>query len=232
MEERLDAREAFLWVDDAPDRVATVRSGQIIVSAVGRQTPKRVPDGLIHDWIGAVFIPDVTLQQVLHVVRDYARYKDLYQPTVADSKTLPSDESKDRFSMLLIDRSLVAKTALDTDYEVCYRQVDSHRVYSVSRATRIQEIEGYGGPAEHVLPEGEGKGLIWRLFGITRYDERDGGVYVEFEAIGLSRDIPSSLRWLVDPIVRRVSRNSLSTSLKQTAQAVRSCTEPANSKTQ
>jgi hypothetical protein len=30
------------------------------------------------------------------------------------------------------------------------------------------------------------------------------------DAIGLSRDIPASLRWLVEPIVRRVSRGSLS----------------------
>src|SRR5436305_12643551 len=101
MEERLDPGNAFIWVDEAPDRLSTVRSGQIVVSSVGRQTPKRVPQGLIHDWIGAVFIEGVTLPQVMHVVRDYARYKELYQPTVASSKVLPSDESKDRFSMLL-----------------------------------------------------------------------------------------------------------------------------------
>jgi hypothetical protein len=71
------------------------------------------------------------------------------------------------------------------------------------------------------LYEGEGHGIVWRLFGITRYVERDGGVYLELEAIGLSRDIPASLRWVVEPIVRRVSRASLSTSLRQTGNAVR-----------
>jgi len=60
--------------------------------------------------------------------------------------------------------------------------------------------------------------------------ERDGGVYVEFEAIGLSRDIPASMRWLIDPIVRRVSRRSLLTSLQQTEKAVRLRTELANRK--
>ncbi len=63
--------------------------------------------------------------------------------------------------------------------------------------------------------------MIWRLFGITRYLERDGGVYLEVEVIGLSRDIPASLRWLVEPIARRISRGSLSTSLRQTENAVR-----------
>jgi hypothetical protein len=49
-------------------------------------------------------------------------------------------------------------------------------------------------------------------------------VYVELEAIALSRDIPGGLRWLVEPIVRRVSRSSLVVSLQETADAVRSST--------
>jgi hypothetical protein len=70
------------------------------------------------------------------------------------------------------------------------------------------------------LLAGEGSGVIWRLFSIASYRERDGGVYIELEAIALSRDIPASLRWLAEPIVRRVSRASLSTSLRQTENAV------------
>ena len=47
-------------------------------------------------------------------------------------------------------------------------------------------------------------------------------MYVEMEAIALSREIPFSLRWVVEPVVRRVSRSSLLTSLNQTSEAVRS----------
>ena len=71
-----------------------------------------------------------------------------------------------------------------------------------------------------MLREGEGKGLLWRVLSLSRFEERDGGVYIEFEAIALSRDIPASLHWMIEPIVRRVSRNSLITSLKQTGGAV------------
>jgi hypothetical protein len=80
------------------------------------------------------------------------------------------------------------------------------------------------------LHEGEGTGIIWRLFSITRYVERDGGVYLEIEAIGLSRDIPASLRWVVAPIIRHISRGSLSLSLRQTENAVRSRVALANGK--
>jgi hypothetical protein len=86
---------------------------------------------------------------------------------------------------------------------------------------RVQEIEDYGRPGEHRLPEGQGGGYIWKLHSIARFEQRDGGVYVELEAMALSRDVPAMLRFVVDPIVRRVSRNSLFTSLEQTEHAVR-----------
>jgi hypothetical protein len=67
-----------------------------------------------------------------------------------------------------------------------------------------------------------GSGYIWRLYSLSRFEQRDGGVYIELEAIALSRNVPASLHWLVNPIVRRVSRNSLELSLQKTAEAVRS----------
>jgi hypothetical protein len=222
MEQRLSPGKTFLWVDEVPERLARVRAGEIVVSQVGPQNPKRVPSGMIHDWVGAVFIAQVTLKDVLKVLGDYARYKDFYPPTVVDSNVIATGEAKDRFSMVLLNKALFLRTALDTDYESCYVHIDDRRGYSVSRTTRIQEIEEYGAASQRVLREGEGNGIVWRLFSIARYVERDGGVYFELEAMGLSRDIPASLRWLAEPIVRRVSRGSLSTSLRQTEHAVRS----------
>lgn len=231
MEQRLSPGGTFLWVDETADRLARVRAGEIIVSPVGAQNPRRAPSGLIHDWFGAIFIRNASIKDVLAILSDYERYKEFYQPTVIDSKTIATSAAKDRFSMLLRSKSFFVKTALDTDYESWYVRVDDRRGYSVSRSTRVQEIEEYGGPAERVLPEGEGHGIIWRLFSITRYLERDGGVYIEVEAIGLSRDIPASLRWIVEPIVRRVSQGSVLTSLQQTEHALRSRGEFAASAT-
>ena len=230
MEQRLSPANGFLWVDEEPARLARVQAGEIIVLPVGPQNPKRVPSGLIHDWVGATFIAGATLNDVLQVVRDYGQYKDLYQPSVVDSKAIDTGETKDRFSMLLIHKATFLKTAFDGDYESSYVHVDDRRVYSVSRTTRIQEVDEYGTAAQHTLQQDEGRGIIWRLFSITRFAERDGGVYLELEAIGLSRTIPASVRFLAEPIVRRVSRSSLSTSLQQTGNAVRSRAVLANDK--
>jgi hypothetical protein len=222
MQECLRPDHTFLLSDQDPVRSAKLRSGEILAWPAVPHTPKRVPSGLIHDWNGEAFIPNATLHDVLPVLRDYGRYKEVYKPVVVDSKAIATGESDDQFSMLLVNKALISKTALDTDFQSSYFRVSDQRWYSLTKATRIQEIAGYGSGSQHTLPEDDGTGLIWRIYSITRFEERDGGVYVEVEAIVLSRDIPISLRWMVDPIVRRVSRESVITSLNQTKDAIRS----------
>ncbi len=225
MEQRLSHDKPFLWVDESPERLAKVRAGEIVAAPVGPHSPVKIPAGLIHDWVGVVFIPHASTRDALAVLNDYAHYKDVFRPAVIESKPIATSANKDRFSLVLMNKAFFLKTALDTDYETRYVRVDHQRGYTVSRTTRIQEVEDYGSPAEHELREGEGRGILWRLFAVTRLLERDGGVYIEIEAIALSRDIPASLRWLVEPVVRRVSRTSLITSLQQTEDAVRSRSE-------
>ena len=55
----------------------------------------------------------------------------------------------------------------------------------------------------------------------VRYEERDGGLYLELEVIGLSRDLPASLRFLLRPVIDHVPRQALSVKLEQTREAVR-----------
>jgi len=219
---------SFLWVDEEPDRLQRVRAGEILVSAVGQKIPKPVPSGLIHDWIGTAFIPDAQLGDVLSAVRDYAHYKEFYKPTVVDSKPLGTEGGCDKYSMRVVNKETVAETALDSEYKACYLQFDERRWYSIAQTTRVQEIRRYGRPGEQELLPDQGSGYIWRLYSIARFEERDGGVYVELEAIALSRDIPVSVRWLVNPIVRSISKNSLLVSLQQTEEAVRSTAGTAN----
>jgi hypothetical protein len=53
MEERINGRSPFLWVDESTDRSRRVRAGEIVVSAVDDHNPVKAPEGLIHvDWSG------------------------------------------------------------------------------------------------------------------------------------------------------------------------------------
>jgi hypothetical protein len=119
-----------------------------------------------------------------------------------------------------MNKSLLSKTAIDTTYTSSTFRLTATRAYSITRSTQIEEIENFGSPSQQKLPVDQGSGMLWRLYSVARYEERDGGVYVEIEALALSRGIPFSLRWMVEPIVRRVSRSSLTTSLEQTKDAV------------
>ncbi len=210
----------FLWVDQQPGRGQEVRRGAILVIPAGAHNPSAVPNGLIHHWIGAAFVPGATLEDMFSVVRNYGRYKEFYRPVVVDSRPLGPGGEPDRFSMIVLNRMLLAKIAMDSDYEGSYIQVDDRRWYNTTHSTRVQEVENYGEASECRMAEGTGSGYIWRLYSQSRFEERDGGVYVELEAAALSRDIPVSLRWMVNPIVRRISRSSLLTSLEQTRAAV------------
>lgn len=220
-QQRIRSGGCFLWALEDPDRAAQVRAGDIVVAPAPGPNPKKVPGGLIHHWMGSMFLPHMTIERVVEVTRDYDRYKDYYQPAVIDSKTITREEAKDRFSMRVVNRAFFLRTALDADYQTSFVHLDDRRIYSISRTTRLQEIADYGQAGEHSVPEGEGGGYIWKLFSIARFEQRDAGVYVELEAIALSREIPSAARFLVDPIVRRVSRNSLLISLQQTEHALR-----------
>lgn len=222
MKARVADGGTFLWVDEVPQRSSRVRAGEILVSPADPHIPHPVPAGLIHDWIGAAFFPDTKLEDVLAVVRDYDRYKDFYKPSVVESKSLAATDEDDRFSMLLVNKEVVAKTALDSEYQACYQKLNPRRWYGIAYTTRIQEVRDYGHSGEKKLPPDVGSGYIWRLYSVTRFEERDGGVYVELEAMALSRNIPLALRWVADPIVRRVSRNSMTISLRQMQEAVHS----------
>jgi hypothetical protein len=229
MEERLHGRLPFLWIDESTDRGRRVRAGEVVVSTAGDHSPIRARKGLIHDWIGAALIQDARLEDVFAVVHDYNRYREFYRPLVIDSKSLGADGPDNRFSLLMQNKSLFAKVALASEWNDRYICVDDRRWYSIAYSTRVEEIEDYGLPRERKLPLNEGSGYIWRLYGFSRFEQRDDGVYVELEVISLSRDIPGPLRWLIDPIVRRVSRGSLLTSLTETRAAVRSSSSLASS---
>jgi hypothetical protein len=192
-----------------------------LVILAGRGT-QSVPNGLIHDGIGAVFIPDATVEGLLAVVHDYDRYKEFYKPVVADAKVVACTARDQRFSIVWQQRVLFVSAAIEGQYQAHDFVLDTRRGYSITATTQIQQIKGYGLSDEHLLPPGLENGFIWQLHSIVGYEDRDRGLYLEMEATALTRDIPTSLRWVVKPVVNHLSIASLATTLRQTRDAVNS----------
>src|SRR6266446_1699955 len=110
--------------------------------------PTKSPNGS-RRWIAAEFLPNVKLDDILQVTEDYDRYQEFYRPSVIASKTVAREDSNDYFSMQLMNKAFFLKTTLDADYHATNVRLDDRHFYSVSRSTRVQEIDDYGRPSQH-----------------------------------------------------------------------------------
>jgi hypothetical protein len=217
-DERLRTRTP-LWVDGSPERLKAVRAGEAAVAPLVGNGDLEVSDGLIHDWIGTMFVPGVTLAQTLAIVQDYGRNKTTHKPEVLDSKLLAHNGTDFRVYLRLMKKNVLT-VVLNTEHDIRYFPVNSTFCYSRSYSTRIAEVDNPGKPDERELPVGNDHGFLWRLYSYWTFQERDGGVYIECEAISLSRDIPAGLGWLIEPIIRTLPRESLVNTLTSTRNAI------------
>jgi hypothetical protein len=174
---------------------------------------------MIHDWVSTVFIPGASLQKVLNTVQDYDDHRKYYSPAVSRSKIL--EHHGDDFKIYLrLTRKKIVTVVLDTEYRIHYWQLDANREESTSFSTRISEVEHPGEPDETELPAGEDHGFLWRMDSFWRFYQADAGVYVQCEAISLTRDIPLGLNWLIKPFIESVPRESLEFIMQATRSAV------------
>jgi hypothetical protein len=109
---------------------------------------------------------------------------------------------------------------LDTDHDVHYFEVDATHAYSRSYTTRIQEVANAGKPDEFEKPVGKDSGFLWRLYSYWRFEEKDGGVYVECESVSLTRDIPWIVSPIVKPFVTDIPKESLQMTMGSTRRAL------------
>lgn|GEM_PF-217141 len=216
MEEQLRRDGPYLWVDASPDSrrqnlYTQLRKGEILIER--RETrdagkPIQVPEGLVHHWVGAVFIPGATLAQTLAVLQDYDNHWRIYGPDVRRSKLIRREGNDFKIYVQVFKKSL-RTVVLNAEFDVRYFPVDSTRVYSRSRSLRIAEVDNPGRPDKRENPVGQGHGYLWRLYSYWRFEQKDGGVYVQVEYIALSRAVPEGLGWLLIPLIRHISRDSL-----------------------
>jgi hypothetical protein len=80
MKARISGKSPFLWPDETPEGRRRVQHSEILASPAGKGGRTSVLHGLIHHWVGAVFIPDTKLDQVLAVAHDYDRSEDFFKP--------------------------------------------------------------------------------------------------------------------------------------------------------
>jgi hypothetical protein len=217
----------FLWVDGLPEPRRSevfdrLERGEVISTSLHTADPSgrsSTPGALIHHWVGTIFIPGVSLAQVLAVVQDYDRHAEYYKPEVMQSKKVDQIGSDFKVHYRLRKKKILT-IILDADYDVHRHFLDATHAYSNSISTRIAQVENAGQPGEHEFPPGNDGGYLWRLNSYWRYFDSGKGVYVQCEAVSLTRDIPTGLNWLVGSFVQSVPKESLDFTLQSTRAAV------------
>jgi len=218
---------SFLGLQAFPTANATniesrLRRGEILVTS-GGITPVKVPGGLVHHWIGIVFISRATIADVFSVLQNYNQMGRYYSPDVAASRLLQRHGDDFQFTMRLREHKIIT-VMLDGIYDVKYDRLDGAHQFSVSRSTQIVEVsdnasagESHDGGDPSAGPD---HGFLWSTNAYWRFEQADDGTFVEFESISLSRDVPTGWGWLIEPFIRDVPRESLLFTLRATRKAV------------
>jgi hypothetical protein len=191
--------------------LASLEAGQVVMERLRVRDAGRdvdPPDGMVHHWVGTVFLPGVTTTQAVDLMQQYDRHSSVFAPAVVRSTLL--SRQGDRFRVLLrFHMKKVIAVTVDTENVAEFTRPGPDRAYSAIRSVRVQEVEHAGMPSERLKPEGHDSGFLWRFYTYWRYLERDGGTYIQCESISLSREIPFGFGWLIGPFVTSIPRESL-----------------------
>lgn len=201
----------FAGRDQAVNLRSKVRRGEIVVDNVAGSTLD-VGAGTISHWRGYVFVPAVTIAELLDGAALRGRGAKPGQEDVLDLRVLGRDGNSLRL-FLKLQRKAIVTVAFNTEHLISYVRYGPERAASRSVSTRIAELRDAGTPEEREKPVGQDRGFMWRLHSYWRYQAVPGGVIVELESITLSRDIPWPLRAVAGPIIDRIARESMTRTL-------------------
>jgi putative flippase GtrA len=174
--------------------------------------PPSLADAKIHHWVGAVFVPGITLDRLLATLKENAGHESRFYEDVIQSQLLARDGDRLAVFMKLRRASIVTVT-YNTEHQVEYTRLTPTRAIARSVATRIAELENAGTATEREKAVGEDSGFLWKLNAYWRYEQVAGGVVIECESVSLSRPVPLLVRPVANPIVDRIARESLARTL-------------------
>jgi hypothetical protein len=196
-----------------------LRRGELIVEQL---TPADagLPGAMLHHWRGTAFAAGATAADFERLMKDFDAYPKRFSPQVVRA-SVQTQEGDRLLASMRVRQKHVITVVMDTSYDVSFGRLDAQHGYSVSRSTRISEIDAPGTGRERVLSAEEEHGFLWRLNTYWSYEERDGGLYMQVESVSLTRAIPTGLGWAVRPYVESVPRESLEFTLRAVCSALK-----------
>ena len=207
-------------VASGPENEMRLRRGELIVEKLTPATGAELPGAMLHHWRGTAFAPGAKAADFERLMKDFNAYPQHFSPQVVQAKILTQQGDHFQASMRVRQKHVIT-VVMDTSYDITFGRLDALHGYSISRSTRIAEIDSPGTSRERALNSGEEHGFLWRLNTYWSYEERDGGLYMQIESVSLTRSITTGLGWAIGPFVESVPRESLEFTLRSTCNALR-----------
>jgi hypothetical protein len=206
-----------------PDEVrrARARQGEVLAESaqsLGLRPGIAVPDGQVQHWVGAAYLQNATIGAVLPRLQNYNNRSRYLIPEIVHSRL--KDRQGDVFLVYLrLAEKAILSGVFDLDLRIVYRTDMPRRLAIESRSIGVVAVSDAFAP---VGSAGKDQGLLWALNHYWRVLEMDGGLYVECEALVLSRPTPFTLGWIARPIIARAARDSLIRTIRGTIRMMNS----------
>jgi len=181
--------------------------GATVIERLTPSPPTDLPGALLHHWRGTAFAPGAKAADFEALLRDFNSFPQHFSPEVLQARVLTEDGDRIQAWMRVRQKHIIT-VVLDATYDITFAQLDPKHGYSISRSTRIAELAA------------EDHGFLWRLNTYWSYEERDDGLYLQIEAISLTRGIPAGLGWIIRPFVESIPRESLEFTLRSVRNAL------------
>jgi hypothetical protein len=217
LEQRWSGHAPFLEVDGKQSDRRDVLNGDFAIRSVTGDDPFSVRDGLIHDWVGTVYIPKATPAAVVAVLQDFNRHKRIY-PEVIDSR-LVNRTGDTLEGYWRLEQKHVVTVDFDVYQKARYQQLGAGKWVCRAYTHQVSEVEHAGERDEHRFPDGEGHGYLWRMYAYWSIEPAGNGTLAECRSISLSRDVPLFLGLFIKPFIHDMPRESLSSTLRDTRAA-------------
>jgi hypothetical protein len=211
---------------DRGGKATRLKRGEFVVERLTPSSGADVSGSLLHHWRGTAFVPGAKARDFERLTQDFKAYPQHFAPQVLQARLIA--RSGDRMqAWMRVRQQHVIPVVMDTSYDITYGRLDSQHGYSSSRSTQIAEIDSPGTSSERALNADEEHGFLWRLNTYWTYEEKDGGLYLQIEAVSLTRSIPHGLGWAIQPYAESIPRDSLEFTLRSTCNALRKQTRSA-----
>src|SRR6266436_7375924 len=161
--EELHKSTPFLWVDALPEArraeaYSAMNRGEVVIERLETRDSGNAiqcPGGLIHHWVGALWIPGATLSQTLALVQAYDRHVQVYSPFEVRSRILERNGDDFKVAIRYLRKKIIT-VVLDTVFQIDYHTLDVTHAWSHGRTESVREIKNHDTPSEYSFPEGEG----------------------------------------------------------------------------